>query len=625
MRLLNTATLGLRDFLGDDIPSYAILSHTWGDEEVLLDDLRNGTAASKKGYAKLMGCCKKAAGQDYEWVWIDTCCIDKSSSAELSEAINSMYQWYHQSDVCYAYLEDVEVEQPLSNHGTADLMAQFIKCRWMSRGWTLQELIAPRVVEFYSASWAEIGTKASLSPSITEVTHINPRVLRGERPSTCTIAERMRWAAGRKTRRKEDIAYCLLGLFEVNLPLLYGEGDKAFLRLQEQILRQEEDYTIFAWTSQMDTYSTLTGLLASSPNDFAEASIGNGWKPTLATKTYFTNLTHQSLDRPWASVQDHADYRLMTIWNDSWVTENQVTHEPLQITNRGLRLTLPVLEPLEPGSPLLVWIYCLDGASDFVCLLLDQKWQDRGRTQSWGRHSARCLVSVHRAFTGFAMKELFCHRNGLIEAHRPMDVRLFQDLPLQTKSLQVRILPGHDHSASIHTRLVWPARRHDSWSGDILGFQDEPALLGSRVFDTVNGYDESHLQQRFIVFFGIHLGLWFCQVAELDPLREVDEITLTQVTKKNTGVFHAGFDLAVSDRAAVRSATTSTVFHASIRTAPGLPVYSASETIIQFLEVGVCCEEECEPWVRLLLASEPSRFQSRLIGETMNEYIQSSP
>ncbi|EEU42514.1 uncharacterized protein NECHADRAFT_39749, partial [Fusarium vanettenii 77-13-4] len=236
MRLLDTSSYKLTEFHGEKIPPYVILSHTWGEGEVLFHDIQNNTAESKNGFRKMIDCCQKAVEDGFQWVWIDTCCIDKSSSAELSEAINSMYQWYRDSTICYAYLEDVE-----------NVSKRFTNSRWFTRGWTLQELIAPRIVELYTTHWEEIGTKRSLIAQIEGTTGIPARILHGESVSTCNVAQRMSWASKRQTTRREDRAYSLMGLFQINMPLLYGEGDKAFVRLQEHILRQEEDYTIFAW------------------------------------------------------------------------------------------------------------------------------------------------------------------------------------------------------------------------------------------------------------------------------------------------------------------------------------------------------------------------------------------
>ncbi|OAG18683.1 HET-domain-containing protein, partial [Alternaria alternata] len=258
MRLLNTSTLQVEEFLQSQVPDYVILSHTWGSEEVTLQDILSNVAPSKKGFAKLIGCCKRAKDDGFKYCWIDTCCIDKTSSAELSEAINSMYQWYKGACICYAYLEDVQGNPQLDDYKA------FSKSRWFTRGWTLQELIAPGIVEFYNVSWVDIGTRSSLQKRLTGITGINEKILTGGNPLNCPVAVRMSWAARRETSRVEDQAYCLLGIFGVNMALLYGEGHRAFLRLQEEILRIDEDYTLFAW----DVNSSTGSLLASSPWQF---------------------------------------------------------------------------------------------------------------------------------------------------------------------------------------------------------------------------------------------------------------------------------------------------------------------------------------------------------------------
>ena len=166
MRLLNSTSLELSEFYDTEIPPYAILSHTWGTGEVTLQDIQRPDVQSKAGFSKIMGCCNQAKLDGIEWVWIDTCCIDKTSSAELSEAINSMYAWYKDSEVCYAFLADVP---PLDPFFPTDA---FEKARWFKRGWCLQELIAPRKIEFYAADWTEIGTRWSLHSQIERITGI---------------------------------------------------------------------------------------------------------------------------------------------------------------------------------------------------------------------------------------------------------------------------------------------------------------------------------------------------------------------------------------------------------------------------------------------------------------------
>jgi len=170
------------------------------------------------------------------------CCIDKTSSAELSEAINSMFRWYQKASVCYAYLADV-----LKDTDPDKDPEEFSRSRWFTRGWTLQELVAPKNVVFYSRSWKNIGTKERLCNTISTITGIDIDTLLGEDVTFVSVANKMSWASGRRTTRTEDMAYCLLGIFDVNMPLLYGEGKKAFLRLQEEILRSSYDHSLFAW------------------------------------------------------------------------------------------------------------------------------------------------------------------------------------------------------------------------------------------------------------------------------------------------------------------------------------------------------------------------------------------
>lgn len=260
MRLLHTSTLKLHEFYDAQIPSYVILSHTWGNEEVTLQDLEKEESKSWAGYAKITSCCALARSSGWEWLWIDTCCIDKTSSADLSEAINSMYRWYRNSQVCYAYLTDCF----LQSDGISD--ADFCQSRWFTRGWTLQELLAPGAVVFYDRDWREIGTKSSLAPQISRVTGISSQGMAD--PQSANIAAKMSWASRRQTSRVEDMAYCLLGLFDLTMPLLYGEGNNAFKRLQlELIAARSWDESIFAWTQRGPD---LNAMLAESPVAFED-------------------------------------------------------------------------------------------------------------------------------------------------------------------------------------------------------------------------------------------------------------------------------------------------------------------------------------------------------------------
>ncbi|KAI1392357.1 HET-domain-containing protein [Hypoxylon trugodes] len=256
MRLLNTSTLELRTF-GQDRPPYAILSHTWTRHEPPFEAFapRKHFSAyisrmrKKRKYAKIFWSCKLARDSGLDWIWIDTCCIDKSSSAELTEAINSMYAWYEAAEVCFAYMRDVsDKDDPV------DEDSSFARSIWFTRGWTLQELIAPRTVEFYSTNWVRIGSKWEYAATIEKITGIHRSVLKEpyfsglKRQRQYSVAQRMSWAANRRTTRPEDLAYSLIGLFNIHMPLLYGEGEtNAFLRLQSEIAKLANDQSLFAW------------------------------------------------------------------------------------------------------------------------------------------------------------------------------------------------------------------------------------------------------------------------------------------------------------------------------------------------------------------------------------------
>jgi hypothetical protein len=278
MRLLNTKSLKLETFLRPaNRPPYAILSHTWGSDEVTLQQIsRPDDIRSHGGYTKIVSACEVALKRGLSHIWIDTICIDKTNSSELAEAIKLMFQWYQDSEICLAYLVDVYEASASKGAGAY----QFSNSRWFTRGWTLQELIAPSSVDFFNSDWVRIGTRDDLAADISAITRISqvyltavpedlfpsdsyylnfsPRQLfaldraRGEFSRrqlilSAPVAERMSWASSRETTKEEDMAYCLLGIFDVNIPLLYGEGGQAFQRLQMEILQHRFDPTLLAW------------------------------------------------------------------------------------------------------------------------------------------------------------------------------------------------------------------------------------------------------------------------------------------------------------------------------------------------------------------------------------------
>ncbi|THU98194.1 HET-domain-containing protein, partial [Dendrothele bispora CBS 962.96] len=281
MRLLNTNTFRVKEFL-TEIPKYAILSHTWEKDEVTFQDIQNFDVARRKaGWSKVENACNYVRQYKFDWIWIDTCCIDKSSSAELSEALNSMYKYYAEARVCIAYLSDLGKGAKKAT----ELVNRLKGCKWFTRGWTLQELIAPRYMVFVDKDWQRVGTRFSLRHLVSEVTSIPVYLFKGEGRDRFgdvineekgsiehySIAQKMSWAASRVTTRPEDMAYCLMGLFGVNMPPIYGEGgEKAFMRLQQEIIKYSDDRSIFAWVATQD-YERDRGLFASSPSEFVSS------------------------------------------------------------------------------------------------------------------------------------------------------------------------------------------------------------------------------------------------------------------------------------------------------------------------------------------------------------------
>lgn len=323
MWLLNVRTRKLEEYVSEEekYGRYAILSHVWEDEEVTFQDIWNGIAEQRAGYAKIEHTCQRAEQDKLDFVWIDTCCIDKTSSAELSQAINSMYRWYYQAKVCYAYLYDVPTQD-------------FMDSKWFTRGWCLQELIAPGFLEFYDAEWKPIGTKISRVPEISEVTGIDSKVLRDrDAISTMSVASRMAWAANRKTSREEDWAYSLMGIFDVNMPMLYGEGPKAFGRLQEEIIKNSTDHSILVWQAWKPGHDTL--LLAPSPYGFRRA------------------------------------HNIMS-WTQPGIDESFI------LSNKGLRISLPILESMKNPTLLTAVLNCRysDNTTSQIALFLHK--QPRG-------------------------------------------------------------------------------------------------------------------------------------------------------------------------------------------------------------------------------------------------------
>ncbi|KAG4426819.1 hypothetical protein IFR04_000250 [Cadophora malorum] len=367
-------------------PAYAILSHTWGEDEVIYQDLKKGKdnnkIVNKAGWRKIQFCAKQAAVDGLEYFWVDTCCIDKKSSSELTEAINSMYMWYESAAICYVYLVDLPggcprlVETRTQEVITAELVdddtrvaesrllqssdkthrslpsqsdlppfdveggtrlpervwvSRLAGCLWFRRGWTLQELIAPVRLVFFGVDWNFVGSKIDLLYTLSDITGIDSIALSHRcNLEELSIAKRLSWAARHSTTRIEDTAYSLLGLLNINMTLLYGEGERAFTRLQEEIIRRSADSSIFAWLRGADN-----GLLAPSPAYFGSCS-----KVILCSG-------------------------------------GTVAHS-FEFTHRGLKMKLPILKRRSKGGTVLAVLNCRmeDEFERVLCLHLKEQMAD---------------------------------------------------------------------------------------------------------------------------------------------------------------------------------------------------------------------------------------------------------
>lgn len=356
MHLLNVDTLKLETFYDEQVPKYAILSHTWGEEEVTFADIQDPTSdrtTSLAGFDKIRRTCEQARADGYSYAWVDTCCIDKSSSAELSEAINAMFRWYKNAAVCYAYLVDVLQD---------DFEATFPKSRWFTRGWTLQELLAPQEVVFYDCLWTAIGTKTEHVDRISIIAGIDAEALSWGADSLrdFSIANRMSWAANRKTTRAEDTAYGLIGIFGINMPLLYGEGDRAFTRLQHELMRTSNDDSIFAWGLEPPTPGRP---LFASDDPLSHRAVITGGSPLLATSP--------GAFRNCGSIQPCSHSAL-----------------PFAMNNVGLQIGLPLVNLRHKIFVGVLNCWSSHRVSTFLgiyLLLEDQHLRDTGSLENWIR------------------------------------------------------------------------------------------------------------------------------------------------------------------------------------------------------------------------------------------------
>lgn len=352
MRLINVHTLKLKYFEGETEPPYAILSHTWvsTEDEVSFADFQDLTISRKKaGFKKIAFMCNEAKSTGIDYAWVDTCCIDKSSSAELSEAINSMFRWYGKAKICYAYLSDVNLAPDNDPEGLLK------NSRWFTRGWTLQELLAPSLVVFFDSNWRSIGDKKSYCNTISYITGIDNAVLLDSSKIFRELyVTRMFWAAKRKTIRPEDIAYCLMGILDVHMPLLYGEGNRAFRRLQHELFKLNSSHSLLTWGLHSEhpidpgpnmskifpSPRTLRPILADSPSLFFR-------------RPDFEPLNVDNDARPWVVTNRGIQIRAKVITDESWFRAGPSNHTGVRI-----RYDFAIaLLPFRPSKELDVYVY----------------------------------------------------------------------------------------------------------------------------------------------------------------------------------------------------------------------------------------------------------------------------
>lgn len=425
MRLLNTGTLRILHFPNPDTrPPYAILSHVWQSDEGSYQEIHTLRARPDLLFVapdKVRRFCAFARAEGFEWVWLDTCCIDKTSSSELSEALNSMFRWYQDAVVCYAYLHDVPhpmMDKPPTLADNDDFEQSFVESVYFTRGWTLQELLAPRLLFFVSCDWTVIGTKHSWALAIHRATGIDLEVLTLFRPlHKVSLARRMSWASRRRTSRHEDRAYSLMGIFGVNMVALYGEGaEKAFYRLQKEILKQcTPDQSLFAWGA-LDLYDALSiQTFRPHPDDtFVQEPIGDT-----------TNA-----DRLLAPSPDCFVYAgdIVPV-SQARFAEFLGTHLPphsveTHITGFGIRVTLPLIPvPDHPDIVFLAVLSCQHSSlpDSLLCLYL-------GRSISAGTSPLHPVGAFTPALPqdinpeAPAVRQLYRSRGGCIFGPLPPDV-----------------------------------------------------------------------------------------------------------------------------------------------------------------------------------------------------------
>ncbi|KAJ4332716.1 hypothetical protein N0V95_009589 [Ascochyta clinopodiicola] len=431
MRLINSKTLELEEFDYPETPPYAILSHTWGDGELTCHDICSSERVQGKenGYMKLDNTARLAVEDGLQYFWIDTCCIDKANYSELSEAINSMYNWYREARVCYAYLVDVVPGEDMFQPNS-----RFRRSRWFTRGWTLQELIAPREVMFFNGHWKKIGCRKDLPRTISDVTQIPEAYLLGMDIHKASVAQRISWVSQRQITKPEDIVYCLMGLFGIHMPLLYGEREEAaFKRLQMEILKESDDTSIFAWTTST-----------------------SGIDPELAIDQTYALLAQSP--RLFQHSHDIVRAKLPVLpgYLDGIRT-------PIVFDNKGLHISLPLRNVKGEPTPAILGCTRAGKLNQLLAIWVQDVSKNGGRyVRICGFElSMLSLVTIHE---DFAFRMMSTERRMFTRGPRML---LRDHLGLESRELEAVIRSAYS-SASIVTHSVLAGNRGQISSGSAL-------------------------------------------------------------------------------------------------------------------------------------------------------------
>ncbi|KAH9935233.1 HET-domain-containing protein [Epithele typhae] len=480
----NRAELSYFEEYSSIIGGYAILSHTWGHLEQSFQDVRDIQARCKATgenprdlvSAKIRNCCLVAENDGYAWVWIDTCCINKESSTELSEAINSMFTWYLHSEVCYAYLEDVREDDNIHEEDS-----EFRKAKWHTRCWTLQELLAPYLVVFLSKGWKRLGTKEGLATLLEDITDIAANYLtRDHSLVKASVAERLAWSSNRKSTRVEDEAYSLLGLFGISMPTLYGEGRRSFLRLQQEIARQSLDTTIFAWGAIYETGSD--NLEPVSLKDMHDYFHGPIYDERFAFATSTNNFDGDAMYYT-PEIGDPIENYLPT--EDEPEDSDRRVHGPFgrlelpsfEITSHGMKCRFPVIDC---GDFLIAVLLC-ETNDDHIGLFLHPA--PRSETQD----PTRRVYYTGYAFSKAGRQPISADISRLVALGRDLSNLRFRGETYQAEWRDLYI-----HTSPRDGEAAEPARRVVSFAPDTLAgtpFRIPRWLLGALAAVRIPLYD----------------------------------------------------------------------------------------------------------------------------------------